>query len=133
MLLYSHSFSGAKELVEQYWRNNSKKGKRKSLEPKRARKSAAADQESDATSVAKKRGRKSAVKADSNEDEEPTKNKRAKKTMTKGQAREFRGIQDMGKYMDQETWEDLIDTVDTVERGNEGQLVVYFTLYAQSS
>ena len=36
----------------------------------------------------------------------------------------------MEKYMNQENWEKLIDTVDTVERGIDGELYVYFTLYA---
>ena len=131
MLLHLQAFSGAKELVENYWKLNSKKGKRKSLEPKRARKSTAADQESD-TSVAKKRGRKSTVNADSDQDEDATKNKKVRKGATRGQVQIVRGIQDMAQYMDQENWEDLVDTVDTVERTSEGILFVYFTLYAQS-
>lgn len=32
--------------------------------------------------------------------------------------------------MNQENWEKLVDTVDTVERGTDGELYVYFTLYA---
>jgi len=132
VLLHPQTFSGAQELVENYWKLNTKKGKRKSLEPKRARKSTAPDQESD-TSVAKKRGRKSTTKADSDQDEDSMKNKRVRKGATKGQVHVARGIEDMTQYMDQESWEDLIDTVDTVERTSEGILFVYFTLYGQSS
>ena len=128
MLPHSQTLSGAKELVENYWKLNSKKGKRKSLEPKRARKSTAADQESD-TSVAKKRGRKSTAKEDFDQDEDPTKNKRVRKGATRGQDR---GFEDMAQYMDQDNWENLVDTVDTVERTSDGILFVYFTLYAQS-
>ena len=35
----------------------------------------------------------------------------------------------MEKYMDLESWEKLIKTIDTVEKGDDGQLYVYFTLY----
>ncbi|KAF5362138.1 hypothetical protein D9756_002649 [Leucocoprinus leucothites] len=121
------------ELVDEFWRKNPRKAKRKSLEPKaakRARKSTAADEESDANSVAKKRSRKSMFKADSDGDEESTRAKKTKKTAAKGKVQaeeEPQRLQDMTRYMDKESWEELVDTVDTVERA-EGGLVVFFTL-----
>jgi chromobox protein 5 len=103
------------------------------MEPKaskRARKSAGVDDESDTTSVAKKRGRKSTTRIESDEeDEEPAKNKKVRRGTIQGKTPdEPQRLHDMSKYMDKDSWEDLVDTVDTVERSEEG-LVVYFTLY----
>lgn len=108
------------------------------MEPKatkRGRKSVALDDESDTNSAAKKRGRKSTARVDSDEEEEEStrnkKTRKAEKASAKGRmiSEETQPrLQDMAKYMDKENWEDLVDTVDTVERADEG-LVVYFTLY----
>jgi len=125
----------AKELVAEFWRKNPKKKPRKSVEPtsaKRVQKSSIADEASDTGSAIKKRGRKSAIKIDSDEDEEeqPARNRKARKPAVKGQkvSEEPQSrLHDMSKYMDKENWEDLVDTVDTVERMDDG-LVIYFTL-----
>lgn len=124
--------------MAEFWRKNPKKKPRKSVEPKaakRSRRSLAVDEESDTGSVAKKRGRKSTTKAESDEEEEEAvRNKKARKAeKTGGRIKKLSEepsarVTDMGKYMDRETWEDLVDTVDTVERSDEG-LVIYFTLY----
>jgi len=126
----------AKELVAEFWRKNPKKKPRKSVEPssaKRARKSSVADESEDA-STTKKRGRKPTIKIDSGEDEEePSRNRKvrkAEKPPAKGQKMSEEPqprLHDMAKYMDRESWEDLVDTVDTVERTDDG-LFIYFTL-----
>ncbi|KAF9448948.1 hypothetical protein P691DRAFT_775051 [Macrolepiota fuliginosa MF-IS2] len=126
----------AKELVNEFWKKNPKKKPRKSVEPKatkRARKSLADGEESDNTSTVVKRGRKSTARMDSEDvDEEPTRTKKSRKVekpSAKGRVSEEpqQRLQDMAKYMDRESWEDLVDTVDTVERTDEG-LIIYFTL-----
>jgi hypothetical protein len=38
------------------------------------------------------------------------------------------GIGDMDKYMQHESWEKLIKSVDTVEKGSDDKLYVFFTL-----
>ncbi len=104
------------------------------MEPKatkRARKSSIAD-ESDNESVIKKRGRKSAVKIDSNEDdedEESLRNRKPRKPLTKGLKSDEpqQPLHDMAKYMEKQSWEQLVDTIDTVERADDG-LIIYFTL-----
>lgn len=99
---------------------------------KRARKSSAAD-ESDDVSATKKRGRKSTIKVDSGEDEEePVRNRKTRKAEKPSKGQKISEepqprLYDMAKYMDRESWEDLVDTVDTVERTEEG-LFIYFTL-----
>ena len=129
----SHGDSNAKELVDEYWRKNAKNKPqpRKSTEPKaptkRARKSAAAEEESETDSMTKKRGRKSMVRGDS-DDDGAVKNKKGKKASARGKLQaEPQRLRDMAKYMDIDDWEDLVDTIDTVERAEEG-LIIYFTL-----
>ncbi|KJA25706.1 hypothetical protein HYPSUDRAFT_37143 [Hypholoma sublateritium FD-334 SS-4] len=141
------------DLVNEYWRLNPGKRKgaapRKSVEkkssPKKARKSAAPDDTSDAETVStKKRGRKSAAakKLDSDEEMEVDEvaETRAPKKARKSQAskpkprektpeEEGKIIGNMHDYMHMKIWEGLVKSVDTVERESEdGQLVVYFTL-----
>lgn len=98
---------------------------------KRARKSSAAD-ESDNASATKKRGRKSTTKVESENEEEPVRNWKNRKAEKPSKGLKISEepqprLHDMAKYMDRESWEDLIDTVDTVERTEEG-LFIYFTL-----
>lgn len=108
------------------------------------------------TTAPKKRGRKAVNKEDSDEDMEKDKpesasarvTKKARKNTTEKSAdKPKRKAQStastrtaspipvegdevaisMAKYMNQESWEDLIATVDTVERVGE-ELYIYFTL-----
>jgi len=37
---------------------------------------------------------------------------------------------DLQKYLDVEDWEDLVASVDTIERGHDETLIVYMTMYA---
>lgn len=46
---------------------------------------------------------------------------------------EEEAYQDMSKYKSVETWEHLVDHIDTVERQDDGQLYVYFRLYVPIS
>jgi hypothetical protein len=121
--------------VAEFWRKNPKKKPRKSVEPKaskRGRKSLAAEEESDTGSAARKRGRKPIADVESEEEDEITgrnrKTRKGEKTGKQRKAEDNLLLIDMGKYMDKDSWEDLVDTVDTVEKGNEG-LQVFFTLY----
>lgn len=132
-----HDCRNAKELVAEFWRKNPKKKSRKSVEPKaskRGRKSLAAEEESDAGSASKKRGRKSVVDVESEEeDETAARNKKTRKAEKPAgkqkKTDDTTHVMDMSKYMDKDSWEDLVDTVDTVEKGESGGLQVYFTLY----
>lgn len=114
--------------------------------PKKPRKSAV-DEGSEVESVSasasappKKRSRKS--NATENEAEEDTvvekrAPKKARKTDSKGETpstkipsqEEEAMITDMSKYMKVPSWEELVESVDTVERVDDSQLVVYFALY----
>lgn len=132
-----HDCRNAKELVAEFWRKNPKKKPRKSVEPKaskRGRKSLAAEEESDAGSASKKRGRKSVIDVESEEeDETAARNKKTRKAEKPAgkqkKTDDTTHVMDMSKYMDKDSWEDLVDTVDTVEKGDSGGLQVYFTLY----
>jgi chromobox protein 1 len=121
--------------VAEFWRKNPKKKPRKSVEPKaskRGRKSLGAEDESDVGSAAKKRGRKPMADVESEEEDELIpRNKRTRKGEKAGKQRKTDDdvvLGDMSKYMDKDNWEDIVDTVDTVEKGDDG-LQVFFTLY----
>jgi hypothetical protein len=138
-------FSNADDLIAEYWKTHTKtkKAPRKSVEaktPKRPRKSAAPEDGSDreSASVAKKRGRKPQAKADSDmetgKDNEEAEETRAPKRLKKnGSAKEptvmeVSEIGDMKHYMSVQSWESLIESVDTIEREDDGTLTVYFAL-----
>jgi hypothetical protein len=137
-------------LIEEYWRNQKKKGNRKSLEAKSkspakgGRKSLTKDDSSEPGSASapaqKKRGRKTKpVKegSDVEMDEVPAKKKPRK---ANGAARatspEYFGeaiddtvpIGNMDKWMTTKSWEHIVRVVDTVERTEGGDLDVYFQL-----
>ncbi|KAI0642101.1 hypothetical protein C8Q79DRAFT_987548 [Trametes meyenii] len=144
---------GAMDLITEYWRTHKKGGRKPEPKPKSApkpRKSstkADSDVEEVASSTAgvKKRGRQSKVaeppETDEDEDEEPApKQKKPRKSTgaaAKGSGRRKSGADEdelkevyanMRKFKDTPSWEHLIDTIDTVERTESGELVVYFTL-----
>ena len=122
------------------------------------RRKTATPEESDAESAPapKKRGRPPKTKPASEDDEmdveevPPPKKPRAEKKITSGTAsskakskrvlsaepmdedeveKEKEAYVDMSKYKNAETWEHLVDHIDTVERQDDGQLYVYFRLY----
>jgi len=141
----------AGDLVKEFWKKHPKKklAPRKSMDaktPKKPRKSVP-DEGSEVESISasasappKKRGRKS--NATENEDEEDIvietrAPKKAKKSEPRGEnpstkipsLEEEATITDMSKYMKVASWEELVESVDTVERVDDSQLVVYFALY----
>ena len=136
--------SNAKDLVEEFWKKNPQKKRtvdRKSLDkrsPDKGRKSAAAEQGEDGERKPKKRGRKSAaqkVLEDEMEiDQESRAAKKAKRntiteisrTETPEEAQKVVG--NMSRFMHLSDWEGLVSSVDTVERGPDNFLNVYFTL-----
>jgi len=114
---------------------------RKSLDkrsPDKGRKSTTAEQGEDGEHKPKKRGRKSAgqiVPDDEMEgDHEPRAAKKAKKNqITKPSRTETpeevqKVVGDMSRFMHLLDWEGLVSSVDTVERGSDDFLNVYFTL-----
>ncbi len=153
---------GAKELIDEFWKKNSKKGapRKSDAKPKptpKPRKSAAraTTHESEVESVtapAKKRGRQSKASARSpSEEQEQAEEEVPKKKPRKGsnatatksasarravarpedsdQEEEERVYVDMSKWKDAASWEHLIECIDTVERTEDNELLVYFTLY----
>ncbi|KAF9460554.1 hypothetical protein BDZ94DRAFT_1169461 [Collybia nuda] len=131
----------ADDLIAQYWKTHSKtkKAPRKSVDaktPKSGRKSTVPEDGSDReTSLPKKRGRKSHVKADSdaengNDVEETRATKKSRKNTKESEtpATEVSDIGDMKQYMSVTSWEKLIASVDTIEREEDGSLTVYFAL-----
>jgi hypothetical protein len=145
-------YSNASELIDEFWR---KKGKEKKLArasigtPKKpsikGRKSLPKDNSSEIDSISgAKRARKwKSMKEDSDiemdYDEAPVKKKSRKSNGTKNSSvteyfgdqvldDENKPIGNMKKWMATKSWEHIIDTIDTVERAEDGSLLVYFTL-----
>jgi len=143
----------AHALITEYWKShpNKKKAPRKSTDTKSPRRprTSTVDETSDAGSTAavpKKRGRKSQVKADSDLEngkdmdisETRAPKKPRKSAGSKAQAQEVvkrsldeeeePQIGDMNRHMKMRSWEDIVSTVDTIERQSDGSLMVYFTL-----
>ncbi|KAF8235640.1 hypothetical protein L208DRAFT_1256403 [Tricholoma matsutake] len=116
----------AHALIAEYWKSNpnKKKAPRKSTEAKTPRRprTSTVDETSDAGSTAapKKRGRKSQAKADSDLENS--------KGMDVDENRDEPQIGDMSQHMKMASWEDIVSTVDTIERETDGSLTVYFTL-----
>ncbi|RPD64176.1 hypothetical protein L226DRAFT_533488 [Lentinus tigrinus ALCF2SS1-7] len=151
---------GAKELIQEFWKNNSKKGapaRKSDAKPKptpKPRKSvgrAATAEESEVEETAppaKKRGRPSKASARSLSEEQEPDEEAPKKKSRKGptaaksasarravtrledsdEDEEERTYVDMKKWKDIATWEHLVEYIDTVERMEDGGLLVYFTL-----
>lgn len=88
----------------------------------------------------KKRGRPSkAKKAESgdgsaDELEGVSRAKKPKKAVGKtardASAEDAEGFTSMKQWKNEDTWDHLVDTIDTVERADNGELMIYFTLYA---
>lgn len=122
-------------LIEEFWKKNSKKAKKIDTKtPKRPRKSTADEAD---VSTTKKRGRKSQVAESEPGDNAGTSGARAIKKPRKSApppkkeeivSDEEIIYNDMEQYMGTANWENLITNVDTIEREDDGGLVVYFTL-----
>ncbi|KAI0741639.1 hypothetical protein C8Q80DRAFT_146850 [Daedaleopsis nitida] len=148
---------GARELIAEFWKKNTKKQLRKP-EPKpkptpKPRKSVARKDESDdgeeEEAPKKKRGRpsKASVGRAASEDQEeeapkkkPRKSTGAGKNTSASARRTAAAVADedededeqefvnMKKMKDATTWDHLIQCIDTVEKADNGELYVYFTL-----
>ncbi|CDO69648.1 hypothetical protein BN946_scf184851.g36 [Trametes cinnabarina] len=145
--------AGAQELIDEFWRKSNKKGGRKS-EPKakatpKPRKSSVKDVDSDVEETAppKKRGRpsKSTPARDNSEeqDEESVPKQKKPRKSAGGSAAKTTSrrksnasamdeddetFADMRRFKDAASWENLVESIDTVERTEDGNLYVYFTL-----
>lgn len=125
------SLRGARDLINEFWAKEKEKNKSKGTTVK-PRKSGARDT-SEAVSASKKRKK---AKEDLDDEDGAGVSKASKKRSNTSARRASTAAEDedsfgmMEKYMNQENWEKLVDTVDTVERGTDGELYVYFTLYA---
>lgn len=149
-------YRNARELVDEFWRKNPQKKKvavagRKSVDkksPKKPRKSTATDDTSDAGEIStKKRGRKSSShkvgsgdEMDVDEEKPAKKAKKdsaqpsktnAKKVNTTSPEEDEVHLGTMKKYMSMASWEGLIKTIDTVERSDDDELKIFFTLYVK--
>ncbi|KAG1770205.1 hypothetical protein EDD22DRAFT_91492 [Suillus occidentalis] len=145
--------ANAQDLITKYWENKrkaSKGGPRKpadTVKPKAGRKSTTAVEETrEPTPPAKKRGRPK--KGDQEEQSEKEQNAssdddvaRAKKKPRKSQGASAKKVTkqlaedeeevtfgSMKKHMTIASWEALVETIDTIERGDEGDLYVYFKI-----
>ncbi|KAM6496821.1 hypothetical protein JOM56_007294 [Amanita muscaria] len=133
----------AEDLIKDFW-SRKKKGKQET-KAKRGRKSTATmDEESDdlgsVSAAPKKRGRKPKARTDTEEIEESDTrvSKKARTDTTHKTAQESNvAIQDddqdvvmsdMGSYDSWPSWEDLIRSIDTIEKDDSGKIQVYFTL-----
>ncbi|KAG6886116.1 hypothetical protein C0993_002635 [Termitomyces sp. T159_Od127] len=126
----------AEALIDEFWKKHPKKA-RKSLDaaktPKKPRKSAASEEVDESVSTGtKKRGRKSQSAKESISEDRTV--KKAKKngatTDLDKDPHPLEGevvVGDMSAYMSVQSWEHLVETIDTIERAPDG-LRVYFTL-----
>ncbi|KAI8969377.1 hypothetical protein BD414DRAFT_518579 [Trametes punicea] len=142
---------GAKDLIAEFWKRNKKGARKSDVKPKgapRPRKSSVKDADSDIEEVApaKKRGRpsKSTPARDTSEDEDGSHKQKKPRKSTASAAKAATTNRrksnsdamdmdedvyiDMRKYKDASSWEHLVESIDTVERTDDGELYVYFTL-----
>ncbi|KAG1877364.1 hypothetical protein F4604DRAFT_2005494 [Suillus subluteus] len=144
--------ANAQDLINKYWENKrkaSKGGPRKSTDagrPKTGRKSTIVDETREPTLSAKKRSRpKKADQEEQSEKEQEASSDdddaRAKKKPRKSQGASAKKLTkqlaedeevvtfgSMKKHMTIASWENLVETIDTIERGDEGNLYVYFKI-----
>jgi hypothetical protein len=126
-------YSNATGLIEKFWEE--KKSKKKSAEkPKRGRKSAATDRDASVSVSSKKRVRKSETARDSEDIEMAEVNGRkggAKKVKrdrsSESERPDFGSVMgNMDQHMNEQSWEELVATIDTVEMEEGNQLWIYF-------
>lgn len=144
--------ANAQDLITKYWENKrraSKGGPRKpadAAKPTAGRKSTTAVEVSrEHTPPAKKRGRPKKGDLDGQSEEQDASSDddeaRAKKKPRKSQGASAKKVTkqlaedeeevtfgSMKKHMTIASWENLVETIDTIERGDEGDLYVYFKI-----
>ncbi|KAG6328040.1 hypothetical protein ID866_11049 [Astraeus odoratus] len=139
------------ELIDEFWAQRRKnkmaprksepvRSKPKSISAKPSRKSLAQESSPEAEAPTKKRARAKNAEAESEpevvdvDSEEPRAKKKPRKSnganrkVEKADSEDEVEIGDMKKYMTTPTWEHVVESVDTVERDADGELIVYFTL-----
>lgn len=134
----------AQELIDAFWVRHKQKA-RKSITKGQGRKSVSAS----ATGSSKKR-RKS-VENDEMEDEPPAKKAQSRKSVNSraksesvdvtedmivdgGDSQDIVSMQQVREYKDLESWEHIVERVDTVEQDKQANdLMIYFTLSVQHS
>ncbi|KAG0698222.1 hypothetical protein DFH29DRAFT_942360 [Suillus ampliporus] len=142
--------ANAQDLIKKYWENKRKasKGPRKSIDvgkTKAGRKSTTVEEPREPTPPAKKRSRpKKADQEQSEKEQEASSDNddaRAKKKPRKSQGASAKkvnkqladdeeeiAIGSMKKHLTIASWENLVETIDTIERGEDGNLYVYFKI-----
>ncbi|KAJ7574380.1 hypothetical protein C8J56DRAFT_872338 [Mycena floridula] len=126
--------ANAPELIEAFWATQKTSKGRKSTDKKTLSKGLNNEEES-ASSAPKKRGRKSTTNdEDESAVDRKTKAQKRRKSQSATDHEEILTVEDDGQpvidmreYMNQKTWENLVDTVDTVEQDGK-KLSVYFKL-----
>lgn len=125
------------DLIDEFWRKNPKKGRKSDVKagPNKARRMS----KGAAETQTKKRGRKSQVPdsevGDSGDAGEPRTTKKQRKTTAptheSSPVPPSEGeivFEDLEKYKDVEDWDPLVSVVDTIERQEDGSLIVYFSM-----
>ncbi|KAI0831992.1 hypothetical protein BC628DRAFT_573625 [Trametes gibbosa] len=138
---------GALALITEFWKKNKKGGRKSEVKSKptpKPPKASSKNADSDVEEVApKKRGRpsKAASAREASEEEDPVPKQKKPRKSAGSAAKTGRrksnadamdededSYVDMRKWKDVSSWEHLIDSIDTVERTESGDLLVYFTL-----
>jgi hypothetical protein len=136
-LLTAKSRRNAADLITEYWRKHSKNRKSLDNKPKSRRKSTA--REASPEAAPKKRARTKPKEEVVSDSEEAPANKKPKKSNGTTKASPKADVADenedrevdiggMDKYRTVPSWDHLISAIDTVERNEQGDLYVYFTL-----
>jgi hypothetical protein len=117
--------SGSSEMIDNYWtkmggkpvKGQSKRGAQTTTGSKRRR---AEDSPSNSGAGPSKRGRRSAVPAITDQEEDPEADDLS------AFARDHKDS--MAPYADHKSWEDQIKSIETIERGANDKLVVYMVM-----
>ncbi|KAJ3555485.1 hypothetical protein NM688_g2549 [Phlebia brevispora] len=146
----------AHDLIDEYWRKQGKlkkaggrKSDAKASVPARRKRTASPEiSETESAPAPKKRGRPPKAKPVSDDEDEiqevpPPKPSKAKsvsvsaKSKTKASPEPMdedeETYQDMSKWKDAKSWAHLVDSIDTVEKMEDGKLYVYFRLKPQKN
>ncbi|KAH9933374.1 uncharacterized protein B0H18DRAFT_983368 [Fomitopsis serialis] len=129
----------AHELIDDYWAKNKKdkRGNRKSTgapagrpSTTKARKSSVVrDESSEAEELRpKKRGRPPKAKREESVDDEVEEVEASTAAARSAPEVDAEGFQSMKQWKTTATWEHIVEKIDTVERADDGRLMIYFSL-----
>ncbi|KAH7924158.1 hypothetical protein BV22DRAFT_1013884 [Leucogyrophana mollusca] len=116
------------ELIAEYWRKlgKDKKDPRKSTDgPKKGRRKSTVREESPETSSVSKKLKKPR-KSNGATQKKTTTTKKKVEPADEDDDEEIVPIGSMEKHMSIPSWENIVDKIDTIERGEDGQLYVFF-------